>query len=545
MKGTNEPEPAQHMKESSFMKRVLVSDTLSREGIEIFEKTPGIEVDVMTNLTPDELKGVIKDYDGLAIRSATKVTQAIIEAAEKLSVIGRAGIGLDNVDIDAASKRGIVVMNTPGGNTITTGEHAIAMMLALARKIPQATASMKSGKWEKNKFMGTEFCNKTLGIIGIGRVGTIVADRALGLKMSVIAYDPFISPDASEKLGINLVSLDTLLENSDFISVHTPMTKETRGIINKKAFEKMKQGVCIINCARGGIVNEKDLYEAIVSGKVAGAALDVFEEEPTKNRELVELENVICTPHLGASTDEAQINVAIAVAEQIADYLTKGEIKNAVNFPSVSAELMTVIQPYLILAEKLGKFEAQLTRGAIKEVIVEYSGEILNYNVAPITISMLKGMLTPILNENVNYINATIVAKERGIKVIESKSSEVKDYTSMITVTIKTSQETISAAGALFGRQDLRIVRLNKFTVEVIPEGHMLVLSNHDRPGVIGNIGTTLGENNLNIARLHLSREQVDKQALVVLTTDTLVPELVLEKLKSLPHVISVTSLEM
>jgi D-3-phosphoglycerate dehydrogenase len=545
MKGTNEPEPAQHMKESSFMKRVLVSDTLSREGIEIFEKTPGIEVDVMTNLTPDELKGVIKDYDGLAIRSATKVTQAIIEAAEKLSVIGRAGIGLDNVDIDAASKRGIVVMNTPGGNTITTGEHAIAMMLALARKIPQATASMKSGKWEKNKFMGTEFCNKTLGIIGIGRVGTIVADRALGLKMSVIAYDPFISPDASEKLGINLVSLDTLLENSDFISVHTPMTKETRGIINKKAFEKMKQGVCIINCARGGIVNEKDLYEAIVSGKVAGAALDVFEEEPTKNRELVELENVICTPHLGASTDEAQINVAIAVAEQIAGYLTKGEIKNAVNFPSVSAELLTVIQPYLILAEKLGKFEAQLTRGAIKEVIVEYSGEILNYNVAPITISMLKGMLTPILNENVNYINATIVAKERGIKVIESKSSEVKDYTSMITVTIKTSQETISAAGALFGRQDLRIVRLNKFTVEVIPEGHMLVLSNHDRPGVIGNIGTTLGENNLNIARLHLSREQVDKQALVVLTTDTLVPELVLEKLKSLPHVISVTSLEM
>ncbi|MBN1615072.1 MAG: phosphoglycerate dehydrogenase [Deltaproteobacteria bacterium] len=527
------------------MKRVLVSDSLSKEGIEIFEKTPGIEVDVMTNLTPDELKGVIKDYDGLAIRSATKVTKAIIDAAEKLSVIGRAGIGLDNVDIDAASKRGIVVMNTPGGNTITTGEHAIAMMLALARKIPQATASMKIGKWEKNKFMGTEFCNKTLGIIGIGRVGTIVADRALGLKLNVIAYDPFISPEASEKLGIGLVSLDELLASSDFISVHTPMTKETRGIINAKAFAKMKQGVYIINCARGGIVNEKDLYEAIVAGKVAGAALDVFEEEPTKNKELVELETVICTPHLGASTDEAQINVAIAVAEQIADYLTKGEIKNAVNFPSVSAELLSVIQPYLILSEKLGKFEAQLARGAIKEIVVEYSGEILNYNVAPITISMLKGMLTPILNENVNYINAPVVAKERGIKVIESKSSEVKDYTSMITVTLKTSQETICAAGALFGRQDLRIVRINKFTVEVVPEGHMLVLSNNDRPGVIGNIGTTLGENNLNIARLHLSREQVDKQALVVLTTDTLVPESVLEKLRSLPHVISVTSLEM
>ena len=545
MKGPNEPEPPQNMKERTFMKRVLVSDTLSKEGIEILEKTPGIEVDVMTNLTPDELKGVIKDYDGLAIRSATKVTQAIIEAAEKLSVIGRAGIGLDTVDIDAASKRGIVVMNTPTGNTITTGEHAIALMLALARKIPQATASMKSGKWVKNKFMGTEFCNKTLGIIGIGRVGTIVADRALGLKMNVIAYDPFISPEASEKLGIHLVSLDKLLENSDFISVHTPMTKETRGIINEKAFAKMKQGVYIINCARGGLVNEKDLYAAILSGKVAGAALDVFEEEPTKNKELVELENVICTPHLGASTDEAQINVAIAVAEQIAAYLTKGEIKNAVNFPSVSAELLTVIQPYLILSEQLGKFEAQLIRGAIKEVKVEYSGEILNYNVAPITIAMLKGILTPILNENVNYINAPVVAKERGIKVIESKSSEVKDYTSMISVTLTTSQETISAAGALFGRQDLRIVLLNKFTVEVIPEGHMLVLYNYDRPGVIGNIGTTLGDNNLNIARLQLSREQVDKENLVVLTTDTMVPEFVLEKLRSLPHVISVTSLEM
>ncbi|HYA13787.1 MAG TPA: phosphoglycerate dehydrogenase [Syntrophales bacterium] len=527
------------------MKKVLVSDTLAAEGVQILKDAPGIEVDVMTNLTPDELKGVIKDYDGLAIRSATKVTKEIIDHAEKLAVIGRAGIGLDNVDITAASKRGIVCMNTPGGNTITTGEHTIAMMFALARKIPQATASMKAGKWEKNKFMGAELYNKTLGIIGIGRVGTIVADRALGLKMNVIAYDPFISPEAAEKLGITLVTLDELLQKADFISVHTPMTKETRGMINANAFDKMKKGVFIINCARGGIISEKDLIDALKSGKVAGAAIDVFEEEPTKNTELLSLNNVISTPHLGASTDEAQINVAIAIAEQIVDFLTKGEIKNAVNFPSVSAELLTVIQPFLDLGEKLGKFEAQVVKGAIKEVAVEYSGEILNYNVAPITLSLLKGLLTPILNENVNYINAPVVAKERGIRVVESKSSEAKDYTSMISLTIKTSEETSYAAGTIFGRLDPRIVRINKFTVEVIPEGHMLVISNYDKPGVIGNLGTTLGSNNVNIGRLHLSREQVDKMALVVLTTDTMVSEDVIGKLRSLPNVISVVQLEM
>jgi D-3-phosphoglycerate dehydrogenase len=526
-------------------KRVLVSDTLSPEGVEIFRQAPGIEVDVITNLTPDELKGVIKDYDGLAIRSATKVTKEIIAAADNLKVVGRAGIGLDNVDIAAASKRGIVVMNTPGGNTITTGEHAIAMMMALARQIPQATASMKDSKWEKNRFMGSEVCNKTLGIIGIGRVGTIVADRAQGLKMTVIAYDPFISAEAAENLGIALVTLDELLAKSDFISVHTPMTKETRGIINAAAFKKMKKGVYIINCARGGIITEKDLYDALVSGQVAGAALDVFEEEPTKNKDLVGLPNVICTPHLGASTDEAQINVAIAVAEQIVGYLTRGELRNAVNFPSVSAELLNVIQPYLGLAEKLGKFEAQLITGGIEQVKIEYSGEIINHNVAPITISLLKGLLTPILNENVNYINAPVVAKERGIRVVEAKSSEVKDYTSMITLSVKTAQGESCAAGAIFGRQDARIVRIDKFTVEVNPDGLMLVLYNIDRPGVIGNIGSTLGAHDINIARMHLSREQVDGQALVVLSTDSVVPAEVMEKLRSLPHVISVQALEM
>jgi len=527
-----------------FMKKVLVSDTIAPEGIEIFKEAPGIEVDVMTNLTPDELRGVIGEYDGLAIRSATKVTKEIVDAAKNLKVIGRAGIGIDNVDVAAASKRGVVVMNTPGGNTITTAEHTIAMMFALARRIPQATSSMKQGQWEKNKFMGSEVYNKTVGIIGLGRVGSVVAERAKGLMMNVIVHDPFIAPEAAAKMGITLVSLDEILKKSHFISVHTPLTKDTKGMLNAKTFARVRDGVFIINCARGGIVNEKDLVDAIKSGKVAGAALDVFEEEPTKNLELLSLPNVICTPHLGASTDEAQRNVAIAIAEQIVDFLNKGEIRNAVNFPSVSAEVLVSIQPYLTLAEKLGSFEAQIVKGGIEQVDVEFSGEILNYNVAPITIAFLKGLLTPILNANINFINAPVIAKERKIRVVESKSSEMKDYTSMISVTIKTTEEKRSAAGAIFGRQDLRIVRIDKFAMEAIPEGHMIVLYNYDKPGVIGNIGTTLGNNSINIARLHLSREQVDGQAVVVLSTDSIIPEEVLDKLRGLPNVISVTQLE-
>jgi D-3-phosphoglycerate dehydrogenase len=527
------------------MKRILISDSLSEEGIDIFRNTPGIEVDVRTKMAPEELQAAIGEYDALVIRSNTKVTREVIDRAGRLAVIGRAGIGLDNVDIPAASKRGIVVMNTPGGNTVTTGEHAIAMMLSLARQIPQATASMKAGKWEKSRFMGHEFMNKTLGIIGIGRVGSIVADRALGLKMRVIANDPFISPEAAEKMGITLASLDEIYRTADFITVHTPMTKETRGLINAEAFSRMKPGVCIVNCARGGIIDEKGLYDALVSGRVAGAALDVFEEEPTKNTALISLDNVICTPHLGASTDEAQINVAIAIAEQIVAYLTTGEIRGAVNFPAVSAELLAVIKPYLNLAEKLGKFQAQLVSGAIREVVVEYSGEILNYNVAPVTISLLKGLLTPILNESVNYINAPIVARERGIRVIEAKSSEMKVYTSMIALTVETAAGKTCTAGTIFGRQDPRIVRINKFTVEVIPEGRMLLLFNNDKPGVIGNIGTTLGQGGINISRLHLSREQVDGQAMVVLGTDSVVPSEVMTRLRNLPHMLSVTDLEM
>jgi len=527
------------------MKRVLVSDSMAPEVAEILGNAPGIKVDVKTGMKPDELKAVIKDYDALIVRSATKVTSGIIEAAAKLSAIGRAGAGVDNIDIPAASKRGIVVMNTPGGNTVTTAEHAIAMMLSLARKIPQATASMKAGLWEKAKFMGNEYCNKTLGIIGLGRVGAVVADRAIGLEMNVIAHDPFISPEVGEKMGVKMVSMDELYANSDFITVHSPLSRETKDLVNAGAFAKMKKGVFLIHCARGGIVNEKALYKALQAGHVAGAALDVFEEEPTKNMDLIRLDNVICTPHLGASTDEAQTNVAIAIAHQIAAYFATGEIKGAVNFPSVSADVMAVIRPYLNLAEKLGAFQVQLLTGALQEITIEYSGEILNHNVAPVTVSLIKGLLEPILTETVNYINAPVIARERGIKIVEVKSSETKDYTNMIALTVKTSREVSRTAGAVFGRNDLRIVRVNEFSVEIVPEGYMLAVSNDDQPGVIGNLGTTLGDHKVNIARLHLSRNAQTKKALVVLNTDSPVASDVLDKLRKLPHVVSVTPIKM
>ncbi len=527
------------------MKRVLVSDSMASEVAEILGNAPGIQVDVKTGMKPDELKAVIKDYDALIVRSSTKVTAEIIEAAVKLSAIGRAGAGVDNIDIPAASKRGIVVMNTPGGNTVTTGEHAIAMMLSLARKIPQATASMKAGLWEKSKFMGNEYCNKTLGIIGLGRVGTVVADRAIGLKMTVIACDPFISPEVAEQMGVKLVSMDELYAHADFITVHSPLMPETKNLVNADSFAKMKQGVFLIHCARGGIVNEKALYDALTSGKVAGAAIDVFEEEPTKNMDLIRLENVICTPHLGASTDEAQTNVAIAIAHQIVAYFLTGEIKGAVNFPSVSADVMAVIHPYLDLAEKLGVFQAQLLTGAVQEVTVEYSGEMINHNVASITISLIKGLLESILHEAVNYINAPIIARERGIKIVEVKNSETKDFNNMTMVTIKTSKEISRTAGAVFGKNDLRIVQVNDFSVEIVPEGYLLAVSNDDQPGVIGNLGTTLGGNKVNIARLHLSRDAQAKKALVILNTDSAVGTDVLEILRKLPHVLSVKPIKM
>ena len=525
--------------------KVLVSDKLSPKGVEIFEKAEGIEVEVKTKLPPEELKAIIGEYDGLVIRSATKVKPEIIEAADKLKVIGRAGSGLDNVDIPAASKKGIVVMNTPGGNTITTAEHAISMMLALSRKIPQATASMKSKKWEKSKFMGSEIYNKTLGIMGIGSIGSVVADRARGLKMNVLAHDPFLSPERAEKLGVELATLDDLLKRSDYITIHVPKSKETINLVNKELFSKMKDGVFLINCARGGIVNEKDLCDAIKSGKVAGAALDVFEKEPPdSDNPLLDLDEVICTPHLGASTEEAQEKVAVAIAEQMVDYLLNGTIMNAANVPSVDSEILSTIRPYLDLAERLGSFQGQVISGGLEQISIEYSGEVAALETAPITVSLLKGLLYSILKEDVNYVNAPVIAKERGVKVIESTTNESEDFTSLITLKVKTSKEERLIAGTIFGKSDPWIVQVDQFRIEAIPEKYMFLFHTHDRPGVIGNIGTSLAKHSINISRMQFGREKVEGKSLLLLSTDGSVSSEITEQLKELPHVISLDSIE-
>ena len=525
--------------------KILVSDKLSPKGVAVFENADGISVDVKTGLSPDELKAIIGEYDGLVIRSATKVTSEIIESADNLKVVGRAGSGLDNVDIPAASKKGIVVMNTPGGNTITTAEHALSMMLALSRKIPQATFSMKSGKWDKKKFMGAEICNKTLGIVGIGLVGSVVADRANGLKMNVIAFDPYLSPERAEKLGVQLVSMDELLQRADYITIHVPKTNDTLNLIDKECFSKMKEGVLLINCARGGIVNEKDLYDAIQSKKVAGAALDVFDKEPPDtDNPLLGCEEVICTPHLGASTEEAQENVAVAVAEQMVDYLLNGTIRNAANVPSVDSDVLATLKPYLNLAERMGNFQGQVVDGGLKEVSIEYSGEIANVKTAPITVSLLKGLLFPILQEDVNYVNAPIIAKERGIKVIESITNESEDFISLINLRVKTSKGEYSVAGTIFGKSDPWIVQVDQFKIEATPDKFMLLFHTQDRPGVIGNIGTSLAKHGINISRMQFGRENVEGKSLLLLSTDDLVSAEVIKEMKELPHVISMNSIE-
>lgn len=526
--------------------KILISDSMSSKAVEVLKNTPGLEVDVITGLKPDELKAKIKDYHGLVVRSATKATAEIIEAAENLKVIGRAGTGVDNVDMNAATKKGIVVMNTPGGNTVTTAEHAIAMMVALARKIPQATASMRRGEWEKKKYEGTELTNKTLGILGVGNIGSVVASRAQGLRMNVIAYDPFISPEAADKLGITLVSLDDLYKKSDFISIHVPLLNETKNLVNAEAFQKMKKGVKLINCARGGIVNEKDLAEAIKAKTVSGAALDVFEKEPVPaDHPLLQMEEVILTPHLGASTFEAQESVAIAVAEQISDYLTTGTIRNAVNVPSIPSDLLSALGPYITLGEKLGSFQGQILKGGIEEIVIEYSGDVVNYDVAPITISCIKGILDQVLDTYVNFVNAPFVAKERGIKVVEVKSSRAIDFASSITIKVKTSEAQSIVEGALFGKKEARIVRIDKFFLDAIPEGNLLLLNNEDKPGVIGNVGTLLASNNINVARLHLGRETGGGEAVSVWSVDTPISKGLIDKVLKLPHMKSAKVIEL
>ena len=524
--------------------KVLVSDNLGQVGITMFEEAEGIEVDVKTGLDPEELKAIIGQYDGLVIRSATKVTEDLLDAATNLKVVGRAGIGLDNVDIAAATKRGIVVMNTPTGNVITTAEHAIAMMLSLSRNIPSGTSSLKAGRWEKKNLQGRELYQKTLGVVGYGKIGSIVADRGRGLKMRVVIFDPFVSPEKISNDGFEPVTLEELYRQADYITVHVPKLKNTQGLLDKAAFDQMKDGVMLINCARGGIVNEEALYEAIASGKVAGAALDVFEKEPPEDNPLLSLSQVICTPHLGASTKEAQTNVAVMVADQIINYLQTGTIVNAVNVPSVTGELLEKVGPYITLAEQMGTLQAQLIQGAPTEVAVEYFGDFKGIDLSPVTTALLKGLLAPMVKEVVNFVNAHILANERGIKVTETTSGTHSEYTYLIRVKVVTTQGDSVVSGTVFGKKDTRIVRINTFRLEMIPHGHMALIHNLDVPGSIGEIGTMLGKHNINIGRMQVGQETGGDRNIIFMCTDTPIPMHVVDELRTLRTVKTVIPLE-
>lgn len=517
--------------------KVLISDSLSKEAVEILEKEKEFKVDVNTKLTPEELKKAIKDYDALLVRSATKVTKDVINSADKLKIVGRAGVGLDNVDVDAASKKGIIVVNTPGGNTISTAEHTFSMMLALSRTIPQADSSMKRGEWERKKFMGVELYGKALGIVGLGRIGTEVAKRALSFGMRVMAFDPYLSSDKAKDLGIELVDIQTIIKESDYITVHTPLTDDTRHMISDKEFGMMKKGVRIINCARGGIIDEGALVKAIEAGKVAGAAFDVYEEEPPKDSKLIKLDKVVLTPHLGASTEEAQTNVAIDVANTVRDALLGRGVKNAVNAPYVDPEIGKVIDPYLKLIEKMGSIQAQLVEGHIKKVKIKYVGDILKYDLAPFTVALMKGMLTPILQETVNFVNALVIAKDRGISIAETKTAEIRDFASFILVEVETDKMKYSLSGTLFTNVDPRIVRINDFYVDAVPEGNMLFIQNDDVPGIIGQIGTILGRNKINIAGMSFGRDEKGGRAVSVLNVDSVVPKEVLDEMRKAKNI--------
>ncbi len=519
------------------MPKVLISDKMNKLAEDIF-KARGVEVDVKTGLKPEELAAIIGNYDGLAIRSSTTVTKEILAAATNLKVVGRAGIGVDNVDTKEATSKGVIVMNTPFGNSITTAEHAIAMMFAMARDIPQASASTHEGKWEKNKFMGVELYNKTLGLIGCGNIGSIVADRALGLKMNVLAYDPFLSNEKAVELGVKKVELDELFENADFITLHVPKNDKTKGIINKEAIAKMKKGVRIINCARGGLIVEADLKEALDSGKVAGAALDVFDVEPAtkESTPLLGHEKVICTPHLGASTDEAQVNVAIQVAEQMADFLMTGAVTNALNAPSISAEDAPRLRPYIKLAEQLGSFAGQIMDTGIKTVNIAYEGTVSEVNVKPLTSALLANLLKPI-SESVNMVNAIPMAESKGIQISETKSGSQKDFRSLITVTIVSENRTKTLAGTLFTGREPRIVNIEGVPIEAALTKDMLFIRNDDKPGLIGSLGTILGNAKQNIADFRLGRVEGGDSAVCLVSLDAPLSDNLFKEVSNLPQV--------
>lgn len=523
------------------MVKVLISDKMSPRAAEIF-RDRGVEVDEKPGMTPEELKACIGEYDGLAVRSATKATAEILATATNLKVIGRAGIGVDNVDIPAATAAGICVMNTPYGNAITTAEHAIAMMFSLSRHIPAANQSTQDGKWEKSKFMGVELYGKVLGVLGCGNIGSIVADRAIGLKMKVVAYDPFLSPERAIELGVEKLDLDELFARADYISLHTPITDSTRNIINAQNIAKMKSGVRIINCARGGLVVEEDLKAALESGHVAGAAVDVYVKEPATENILFGLDNVVTTPHLGASTDEAQVNVAIQVAEQMSDYLLLGSVTNALNMPSVSAEEAPKLKPYMDLATQLGSFAGQVTETGIKSVRIDYEGQAASLNIKPLTSIILQGLLGPLL-ESVNMVNAPLVAKERGIDVTESINDREDDYQTLIRLCITTENQTRDIAGTLFGDDRPRIVSIKGINMEAELGPHMLYITNQDKPGFIGAMGSILGDAEVNIATFHLGRDQKKGEAIALIEIDSELSKNTMDMVCKLPQVTQVKAL--
>ncbi|MBU4454561.1 MAG: phosphoglycerate dehydrogenase [Euryarchaeota archaeon] len=514
--------------------KVLVSDPIADQGIEILKND--VDVDIATGLEPSDLIKRIGNYEALIVRSETQVTKEVINAGKKLKIIGRAGVGVDNIDVNAATERGIIVVNAPEGNTISAAEHTIAMMMSMSRNIPQANASLKSKKWDRKKFMGVEVRGKMLGVVGLGRIGSEVAKRALGMEMIILAYDPFISAERAKDLGVELTTVEDIVRRADYITVHTPLTKETKDLISTKEFAIMKRGVRLINCARGGIINEEALAKAVKDGIVGGAAIDVFTKEPPFENPLIELDQVIMTPHLGASTEEAQINVAVTVAEQIVNALKGLPVKNAINMPYVKAEIMQILEPYFPLAEKMGKLGTQLI-GNYETIEISYCGEIADQSVAPVTLAVLKGLLEPMLGAGVNYVNAPTIAKERKLKVVESKSKTVVGYPSQISIKLSKKGESRVISGTVIGKEP-RIVQLDEYLIDVIPSGFMIVTRIEDRPNIIGPCCMILGKNDINIAGMQVGRIKAGGEAIMVLNIDSEVDKRILDEIKSVDGII-------
>jgi D-3-phosphoglycerate dehydrogenase len=518
------------------LSKVLVSDPIAQEGINKLKE--GAEVVVKTGLPPAELIEIIPEFEGLVVRSETKVTSDVLHAARNLKVVARAGVGVDNIDVAVATERGVLVVNSPEGNTIAAAEHTIALMLSMSRNIPTAHASLTQGEWKRSKFVGVEVYGKTLGVIGLGKIGREVAKRARGLEMQVLGVDPFISPEQAERLGIQLTEMEELIAKSDYITVHVPMTRETRGLLNRDRFAKMKRGVRIINCARGGIVSQEDLAQALKDGVVAGAALDVFEQEPLDpNSPLLGLPNLVLTPHLGASTREAQIGVAMDVAEQVLDVLAGKTARSAVNLPFVNPEVMSVLQPFMFLAEKMGRFHQQQAEGRITSVDVVYRGDLADMEVSPISRALLKGLLQPLLSDTVTFVNAPLLAEGRGIRVVESKTPHCEDYTHLIEVSVKSTKGTVTTTGTLFGKHDVRIVGVDGFRVDVEPRGYAIVSRHIDTPGIVGRVGTALGKSGVNIAGMHLGRSEPGKLAVMLMNVDQPIPDALLDEIAQMEGV--------